>query len=139
MSANETLNSPERFNETHNLFYFENNIPMPSYLIAMVVGNLEYRPLGERVGIATEPEGIEFAAEVFEDLPRALDLTEEYLTPYIWGNYTLLVLPPSFPYGGMENPLLTFVSPSIVTADKSQVWVAIHEIAHSWTGNQITC
>lgn len=64
---------------------------------------------------------------------------ETYLTPYIWGKYAILVLPPSFPMGGMENPLLTFASPTIITADKSQVYVATHEIAHSWTGNQITC
>ena len=59
--------------------------------------------------------------------------------PYIWGNYTIIVLPPSFPMGGMENPLLTFASPTIITGDKSQVYVATHEMAHSWTGNEITC
>lgn len=64
---------------------------------------------------------------------------ETYLTPYIWGNYSILVLPPSFPFGGMENPLLTFASPTIITGDKSQVNVATHEIAHSWSGNSVTC
>jgi len=68
-----------------------------------------------------------------------LDETEKYLTPYIWGNYSILILPPSFPFGGMENPLLTFASPTIITGDKSQVYVATHEIAHSWTGNDVTC
>lgn len=68
-----------------------------------------------------------------------LDEAEKYLTPYIWGNYTVLVLPPSFPYGGMENPLLTFASPTIIVGDKSQVYVATHEICHSWTGNDVTC
>ena len=68
-----------------------------------------------------------------------LDTAENYLTPYIWGNYTILVLPPSFPMGGMENILLTFASPTIITGDKSQVDVATHEIAHSWTGNDVTC
>lgn len=68
-----------------------------------------------------------------------LDETEKYLTSYIWGNYSILVLPPSFPFGGMENPLLTFASPTIITGDKSQVYVATHEIAHSWTGNDVTC
>ena len=66
-------------------------------------------------------------------------MSEEYLTPYIWGNYTILVLPPSFPYGGMENPHLTFASPTIIVGDKSQVYVATHEICHSWTGNDVTC
>jgi leukotriene-A4 hydrolase len=68
-----------------------------------------------------------------------LDETEAYLTPYIWGSYAILILPPSFPFGGMENPLLTFASPTIITGDKSQVYVATHEIAHSWTGNDVTC
>lgn len=64
---------------------------------------------------------------------------EAYLTPYIWGTYNVLVLPPSFPFGGMENPLMTFASPTIIVGDKSQVFVATHEIAHSWTGNEVTC
>jgi len=69
-----------------------------------------------------------------------LDILENYLhVPYYWGNYSILILPPSFPMGGMENPLLTFASPSIITGDKSQVDVAVHEIAHSWTGNLVTC
>ena len=67
-----------------------------------------------------------------------LDKVEQYLTPYIWGDYNLLVLPSSFPMGGMENPLLTFASPTIITGDKSQVRVAIHEIVHSWMGNMVT-
>ena len=92
---------------------------MPSYLIAIAVGNLEYRSLGERVGIITEPEEIDFAAEVLSSLQTLLDTAENYLTPYIWGNYSILILPPSFPMGGMENPLLTFASPTIITADKS--------------------
>merc|ERR1711998_323821 len=73
------------------------------------------------------------------NLSTLLDNTETYLTPYIWGNYTIIILPPSFPMGGMENPLLTFASPTIITGDKSQVDVATHEIAHSWTGNLVTC
>merc|ERR1719311_982856 len=78
-------------------------------------------------------------ANELDTLETLLNKTEEYLTPYIWGNYSILVLPPSFPMGGMENPLLTFASPTIITDDKSQVYVATHEIAHSWTGNQVTC
>ena len=108
-------------------------------MIAIAVGNLEYRSLGKRVGIITEPEGIDFAAEVLDSLETLLDTAENYLTPYIWGNYSILILPPSFPMGGVENPLLTFTSPTIITADKSQVDVATHEIAHSWTGNDVTC
>ena len=72
------------------------------------------------------------------DMGDLLDAVEEYMGPYIWGNYTIIVLPPSFPMGGMENPLLTFASPTIIVGDKSQVYVATHEMAHSWTGNEIT-
>jgi aminopeptidase N len=88
---------------------------MPSYLIAIAVGNLEYRSLGRRVGVITEPEGMDLAVEVLGDLEFLLDSVESYLGPYVWGNYTILVLPPSFPFGGMENPLLTFASPTIIT------------------------
>ena len=112
---------------------------MATYLIAIAVGDLEYRPLGRRVGVVTEPSQIDAAAWELSDLETLLDETENYLTDYIWGNYTILILPPSFPFGGMENPLLTFASPTIITGDKSQVYVATHEIAHSWTGNDVTC
>mmetsp|Transcript_19461 Transcript_19461/g.14140 ORF Transcript_19461/g.14140 Transcript_19461/m.14140 type:complete len:117 (+) Transcript_19461:753-1103(+) len=73
------------------------------------------------------------------DLPTFVQAAEDYLTPYIWPEYAILVLPPSFPLGGMENPLLTFASPTIIVGDKSQVGVGIHEICHSWTGNEVTC
>lgn len=112
---------------------------MPSYLIAIAVGDIEYRSLGRRVGVITEPCELDKVAWELDELETFLDYAEDYLTPYIWGNYSILVLPPSFPLGGMENPLLTFASPTIITGDKSQVDVAIHEIAHSWTGNDVTC
>lgn len=82
---------------------------------------------------------MEAVATELASLPELLNRVEKYLTSYIWGNYTILILPPSFPFGGMENPLLTFASPTIITGDKSQVYVATHEIAHSWTGNEVTC
>ena len=137
MSANETGSS--WLNSTHKVYLFQNTIKMPCYLIAIAVGDLEYRSLGPRVGVITEPSALNFTAEVLDSLQRLLDTAEDYLTPYIWGTYAILVLPPAFPFGGMENPLLTFASPTIITADKSQVDVATHEIAHSWTGNDVTC
>ena len=137
MSANET--GVVEYNSTHSQSLFRNDIRMASYLIAIAVGDLEYRSLGRRVGVITEPSEIERCATELENLESMLDTAEEYLTPYIWGNYTILILPPSFPMGGMENPLLTFASPTIITGDKSQVDVATHEIAHSWTGNDVTC
>jgi leukotriene-A4 hydrolase len=92
---------------------------MPSYLIAIAVGDLEYRSLGRRVGVITESLDLDRCAKELEDLELFLDSVENYLTPYSWGNYTILVLPPSFPMGGMENPLLTFASPTIIAGDKS--------------------
>ncbi len=83
----------------------------------------------------TEPEQMDKSAAELSDLETYLDKAEAYLTPYQWGNYSILILPPSFPFGGMENPLLTFASPTIIVGDKSQVYVATHEICHSWTGN----
>ena len=112
---------------------------MPSYLIAIAIGDLEYRSLGNRVGVITEPINMDSVANELSSLQTLFDTVESYITPYIWVNYSILILPPSFPMGGMENPLLTFASPTIITGDKSQVDVATHEIAHSWTGNQVTC
>ena len=137
MSANET--AVRAYDDTYNESWFSCQIPIPSYLIAIVVGDLEYRSLGRRVGVITEPSDIDRVAAELDTLETLLDTTESYLTPYIWGTYTIVVLPPSFPFGGMENPLLTFASPTIIVGDKSQVYVATHEIAHSWSGNDVTC
>jgi leukotriene-A4 hydrolase len=137
MSANET--GVSTYNATHNVAGFHAAIPIPSYLMAIAVGDLVYRSLGRRVGVITEPSQIDFVANELAEMELLLDTTEAYIGPYIWGNYTILVLPPSFPMGGMENPLLTFASPTIIVGDKSQVYVATHEMAHSWTGNTITC
>jgi leukotriene-A4 hydrolase len=89
--------------------------------------------------VITEPLGLELAAKELEDLEDGIKKIEEYTgVNYVWGTYAILVLPPSFPFGGMENPLLTFVSPTIIVGDKSEVSVANHEIAHSWSGNLVT-
>lgn len=92
---------------------------MASYLISLAVGDLEYRSLDHRTGVITEPCKMESVVSELKDLPKFLNYAEEYMTPYIWGNYSVLVLPPSFPFGGMENPLLTFASPTIIAGDKS--------------------
>jgi len=93
-----------------------------------------------RTSVITEPTNITEFASILKDLGNLLNKTEEYVNyPYVWGTYTVLVLPPSFPVGGMENPLLTFASPTIMVPDGSQIYVATHEIAHSWTGNLVTC
>jgi len=137
MSANET--GVFAVDEATSVTKFSCAIPIPSYLIALAIGDLEFRSLGSRVGVITEPCEMEKVANELEDMGDLLDAVEAYMGPYIWGNYTIIVLPPSFPMGGMENPLLTFASPTIIVGDKSQVYVATHEMAHSWTGNEITC
>jgi leukotriene-A4 hydrolase len=137
MSANET--GLASYNATHNIASFYCAIPIPDYLLAIAVGDLVYRNLGTRVGVITEPSQMDFVATELAEMQILLDTTEAYIGSYIWGNYTILVLPPSFPMGGMENPLLTFASPTIIVGDKSQVYVATHEMVHSWTGNTVTC
>lgn len=133
------VDGPTTLVGSNTIYTFTQVIPIPSYLLALVAGNLVYQSLGTRTGVITEPSMMQACASELEDLELLLDTTEAYLTPYIWGTYTILILPPSFPYGGMENPLLTFASPTIIVGDKSQVYVATHEIAHSWTGNDVTC
>lgn len=138
MSANET--SVKDLDESHRLYQFQSDIKIPSYLIALAVGNLEKVQLGNRVNLISEPSQVATAQKELGALPRYLEETEKYVkTPYAWGEYNVLVLPPSFPFGGMENPLLTFLSPTIITGDKSQIASALHEVAHSWTGNLVTC
>jgi aminopeptidase N len=115
------------------------DIPIATYLIAIVVGDLQYQKLGDRTGVYTEPVMMPKVAAELADLETILTTAETYLTPYAWGEYNVVILPPSYPMGGMENPLLTFASPTIIVGDKSQVAVATHEIMHSWSGNLVTC
>jgi leukotriene-A4 hydrolase len=139
MSANDTTQVD---NGDGTITYsFRCDIPIASYLLALAIGNLEYKSTGARTGVISEPgeDALDYYVKELEDLESFLDATEAWLTPYIWGKYTIIILPASFPFGGMENPLLTFASPTIIVGDKSQVYVATHEIAHSWTGNQVTC
>jgi leukotriene-A4 hydrolase len=119
-------------------FSFRMTQPIPSYLIALAVGDLEFRPLGSRTGVYAEPAIAAKAAKEFEDTEKMLLATEKLYGPYRWGRYDLLVLPPSFPYGGMENPRLTFATPTIIAGDKSLVSLVAHELAHSWSGNLVT-
>lgn len=139
MSAVSTANKTYELDNSKMVSSFEMNIPIPSYLLAIVVGNLVERQIDRRTFVVTEPTMMDKCAKELEDLGTYLDKAEAYMTPYIWGTYAILVLPPSFPLGGMENPLLTFASPTIIVGDKSQVYVATHEICHSWTGNDVTC
>jgi len=118
--------------------HFRMERPVPSYLIAMAAGALEFRTLGERAGVFAEPALIDVAAREFADTEAMIRAVEEMYGPYRWGRYDLLVLPPSFPFGGMENPCLTFATPTILAGDKSLVALVAHELAHSWSGNLVT-
>jgi len=82
---------------------------------------------------------VKAAADEFSETEQFIVAAESVVGPYIWGKYDILCLPPSFPYGGMENPSLTFVTPSLLAGDKSLAGVVAHEIAHSWTGNLVGC
>ena len=112
--------------------------PVPPYLIALAVGDLQFKATGPRTGVWAEPAILEKAAAEFSDTEKMLEAAEKLYGPYRWGRYDLLVLPPSFPFGGMENPCLTFVTPTVIAGDKSLVSLIAHELAHSWSGNLVT-
>jgi len=119
-------------------YSFEMPQKIPSYLLAIAAGDLVFRPISERSGVWTEPAMADKAQAEFEDTEKMIQAAESLYGPYRWGRYDLLVLPPSFPYGGMENPRLTFATPTVVVGDKSLVSLVAHELAHSWSGNLVT-
>jgi leukotriene-A4 hydrolase len=121
------------------VFAFEQPVPVSAYLIAIAVGDLESRRVGPRSHVWSEPSMVEAVAYEFAETEAFIAAGEAILgQPYVWGNYDILCLPPSFPYGGMENPCLTFVTPTLLARDRSLADVVAHEIAHSWTGNLVT-
>jgi len=119
-------------------FGFQMPQPIPSYLFAIGIGHLVFHEFGPRTGIYAEPETIQAAAWEFAENETKMDEAEKLLGPYMWGRYDLLVLPPSFPYGGMENPRLTFLTPTSILGTRGQTSLITHELAHAWTGNLIT-
>lgn len=120
------------------VYHFAMKQPIPSYLLALAVGDLEFRSLGARCGVYAEPSMLERSANEFVDLEAMISAAESLYGPYRWERYDLLVLPPSFPFGGMENPRLTFATPTILAGDRSLVSLVAHELAHSWSGNLVT-
>lgn len=121
-----------------SVFKFKMPQPIPSYLFALGVGHLVFRELGPRTGIYAEPQIIEAAAWEFAENESRMNEAEKLLGPYLWGRYDLLVLPPSFPFGGMENPRLTFLTPTAILGTRGQTPLITHELAHAWTGNLVT-
>jgi leukotriene-A4 hydrolase len=110
---------------------------VPSYLIALAVGDLEFQETGPRTGVYAEKSMIKEAAKEFADTESMIQANEKMFGPYRWSRYDVLVMPPSFPEGGMENPRLSFITPTVVVGDKSLVSVIAHELAHSWAGNLV--
>jgi len=133
MSAAHGQDEPAR-----GIYRFRMEHPIPSYLIALAAGEIAFKPLSDRTGVYAEPAVLERAAAEFADTEKMVQVTEKLYGPYRWGRYDLIVLPPSFPYGGMENPRLTFATPTVIAGDKSLVALVAHELAHSWSGNLVT-
>ena len=120
------------------VYHFKMDIPIPSYLMALAVGDITFKSIDERTGVFAEPGMIDKARWEFENVGKMVNNAEQLYGPYRWGRYDVLVLPPGFPIGGMENPRLTFSTPTIIAGDRSLVSLIAHELAHSWSGNLVT-
>jgi leukotriene-A4 hydrolase len=120
------------------VFTFCMNKPIPTHLLAIAVGELSFQATGPRSGIYTEPGMLAAAVKEFEDTESMIQIAESILGPYAWGRFDMIILPPSFPFGGMENPMLAFMTPTLIAGDKSLVSTVAHELAHSWTGNLVS-
>ncbi|SJZ64529.1 M1 family metallopeptidase [Sediminibacterium ginsengisoli] len=120
------------------VYHFKQSHAIPSYLLALAVGDLAFKAIDARTGVYAEPSVVNKAAWEFADMGKMVDAAEKLYGPYRWGRYDVLVLPPSFPYGGMENPNLTFATPTVIAGDRSLVSLIAHELAHSWSGNLVT-
>jgi hypothetical protein len=133
------LGNPEGDIVSNNKVHrFEQKKPIPSYLMAIAVGSFGFQSLGKNTGVYAEHKLLQKAAWEFADLQRMVDAAGEMFGEYAWGDYNVLVLPPSFPFGGMENPVVTFATPTIIAGDRSLVSLLAHELAHSWSGNLVT-
>jgi leukotriene-A4 hydrolase len=124
-------------NET-GIYTCRMELPVPAYLIALAAGDIQFSPIGLRCGVYAEPGMLPKAAKEFADMEKMLIAAEQLYGPYAWGRYDVIVLPASFPFGGMENPRLTFATPTIIAGDGSLTALIAHELAHSWSGNLVT-
>ena len=138
MSAQHLTPEGESAGEGRKAWRFRMTNPIPPYLIAIGIGELEFAAFDERSGVWTEPSRLQAAHDELVSTADMVDAAEKLYGPYRWGRYDLLVLPPSFPFGGMENPRLTFATPTIIAGDQSLVSLVAHELAHSWSGNLVT-
>ena len=133
MSAENPVKASE-----NGIYHYNMPQPIPAYLLALAVGDFVFHPFDKRTGVYAEPATIDKAVYEFADLPKMVDAAEKLYGPYAWGQYDLIVLPPSFPFGGMENPRITFATPTILAGDRSLTSLVAHELAHSWSGNLVT-
>jgi aminopeptidase N len=138
MSGERLTAKGEKAGRGRRAFRFRMDKPVAPYLIALAAGDLEFRKLGARSGVYAEPATVGRAARELVDTERMIDTAEALYGPYRWGRYDMIVLPPAFPYGGMENPTLTFLTPTFIAGDRSLVGLVAHELAHSWSGNLVT-
>ena len=138
MAAKSLGRQASRFGNDHACDSYAMPQAIPPYLFALAVGELAEAKLNERSSVIAEPSQLAAAAHEFEAIPTMLEAAEKLFGPYAWDRFDVLVMPPSFPYGGMENPRLTFLTPSVIAGDKSLVNVVAHELAHAWTGNLVT-
>jgi hypothetical protein len=120
------------------VYHFEQKRNIPSYLMALAVGNIEFAPISHRCGVYAVPGQLDLAKSELADLEKMVVAAERLYGPYQWDRYDVLILPAAFPFGGMENPMLTFATPTILAGDKSLVSLIAHELAHSWSGNLVT-
>ena len=132
-----SASNPTVKNES-GVYDFEMNQSIPTYLMAIAVGDLEFIEIDERTGVYSEPSMIEACRYEFGDMGKMVDAAEGLYGKYQWERYDVIVLPPSFPFGGMENPRLTFATPTIIAGDRSLTTLVAHELAHSWSGNLVT-
>jgi aminopeptidase N len=138
MSADNIGKDGEKDSDGRGVYRFRMDKAIPPYLIAIAVGDIAFRPIGEKTGVYAEPSVVDSAAREFAEVDQMIAVAEKLYGPYRWGRYDILVLPPSFPFGGMENPTLTFATPTILAGDRSLVSLIAHELAHSWSGNLVT-
>ncbi|WP_312144291.1 M1 family metallopeptidase [Brevundimonas sp.] len=138
MSAEHLTPQGEAAGAGQKAWRFDMDHPIPPYLMAIGIGDIAFASFDGRTGVWTEPSRLEAARAELQSTPRMVDAAEALYGPYRWGRYDLLVLPPSFPFGGMENPRLTFATPTIIAGDQSLVSLVAHELAHSWSGNLVT-
>lgn len=137
MAVMSASGNPQQANDS-GIYHFDMEKAIPAYLLALAVGDIRFEKIDERTGVYAEPEMIKKVRYEFADMGKMVTTAEGLYGPYRWGRYDVIVLPPGFPIGGMENPKLTFCTPTVIAGDRSLVNLIAHELAHNWSGNLVT-